>query len=145
MKRPLDIAHKFVATIPDELEELTLYVSMNYATAMHLCCCGCGQEVVTPLSPTDWTLVYNGVSVSLSPSIGNWSFKCRSHYWISRSKVRWARQWSRRKINAGRAYDQRLKSRYYGESETNPRSIGPPVQNTTIKRFWKRILVFWWQ
>ena len=143
MRRSLDIAHKFVEAIPDELEELTLYLSVDYATAMHLCCCGCGQEVVTPLTPTDWTLIYNGVSVSLSPSIGNWSFKCRSHYWISRSKVRWASRWSRKRIDAGRTHNHRLKKKYYGESETDSRPIGTSVREGAIKRIWKWILVFW--
>ena len=92
MKRSGAISHEFVKTIPEDLEELTLYVSMDYATVVHMCCCGCGQEVVTPLSPTDWTLIYDGVSISLSPSIGNWGFECRSHYWISKSKVRWAKR-----------------------------------------------------
>jgi hypothetical protein len=26
-----------------------IYISERYATAVHLCCCGCGYEVVTPL------------------------------------------------------------------------------------------------
>jgi hypothetical protein len=61
-----------------------LYVSPGYATVTHLCCCGCGAEVVTPLSPTDWKLTFDGVAISLSPSVGNWSLPCRSHYFIDR-------------------------------------------------------------
>ena len=141
MKQSLAVAHEFVKTIPDALDELTLYVSMDYATAVHTCCCGCGQEVVTPLSPTDWTLIYDGVSISLSPSIGNWSFKCGSHYWISRGKVRWARRWSRNRVDAERAHDRRLRLRYYGESETDFRPIGTPVRNGAIKTLWKWISV----
>jgi hypothetical protein len=79
MKQPIVLDTEFVASIPDRLAEHTLYVSMEYATVAHQCCCGCGLEVVTPLSPTDWKLTYDGVSVSLHPSIGNWSFPCRSH------------------------------------------------------------------
>ena len=86
MKPPLVLAHKFVKIVPEELDEHTIYVSTDYTTVVHLCCCGCGREVVTPLSPTDWTLIYDGVSVSLSPSIGNWSFECQSHYWIDREQ-----------------------------------------------------------
>lgn len=143
MKRSAAVAHKFVKIIPDELEELTLYVSMDYATAVHMCCCGCGREVVTPLSPTDWTLIYDGVSISLSPSIGNWSFECRSHYWIRKSKVRWAKRWSRNRIDAGRAQDRRLKVRYYGESETDSRPIGTPVRKGAIKRLRQWISDLW--
>ena len=101
MKRPMVLAHEFVKAIPNELEERTLYASMDYATVAHKCCCGCGREVVTPLSPTDWNLTYDGESISLSPSIGNWSFKCRSHYWIEKGTCRWADPWSKEQIEAG--------------------------------------------
>ena len=52
MKRVDRIEHVFVEFVPDELAEATLYISMPYATAVHSCLCGCGQRVVTPLSPT---------------------------------------------------------------------------------------------
>ena len=80
--------HKFVEFIPDVIEEGVLYISIEYCTAIHKCVCGCGNEVVTPLSPTDWELTFNGKTVSLDPSIGNWSFKCQSHYWIAKNSIR---------------------------------------------------------
>lgn len=61
---------------------------------MHLCACGCRTKVVTPISSTEWRLIYDGESVSLYPSIGNWQFPCQSHYWIRRNEIRWAREWS---------------------------------------------------
>ena len=88
MRQPTILACEFVKSIPNELEEETLYVSMEYATVAHKCFCGCGREVVTPLSSTDWKLTYDGESISLSPSIGNWRFECRSHYWIEKSTIR---------------------------------------------------------
>jgi hypothetical protein len=48
--------HKFVEFIPDELDTGVLYISTTYATVVHKCCCGCGNEVVTPLTPNDWQL-----------------------------------------------------------------------------------------
>ena len=143
MNRPVVLAHEFVKAIPDEIEERTLYVSVDYATVVHKCCCGCGREVVTPLTPTDWTLIYDGVSISLNPSIGNWSFECRSHYWISKSMVKWARQWSSSRIDAGRAQDRRLKAGYYGESEMAFRRTEDPVRKGTIKRLWKWLSHLW--
>lgn len=143
MRRPVVLAHEFVKAIPDELEERTLYVSVDYATVVHKCCCGCGREVVTPLTPTDWTLIYDGVSISLNPSIGNWSFECRSHYWISKSTVKWARQWSRSRIDAGRAQDRRLKARYYEESEMTFRRTEDPVRKGAVKRLWKWLSDLW--
>lgn len=80
----------FVEFIPDELEEGVLYVSDRYRTCSHKCCCGCGEEVVTPLSPAEWRLTRQGDVVSLWPSIGNWDYACRSHYIIERNHVRWA-------------------------------------------------------
>tara|TARA_R100000789_G_scaffold54057_1_gene53010 strand:- start:55 stop:480 length:426 start_codon:yes stop_codon:yes gene_type:complete len=111
------INHKFVDAIPERTEEGVLYLAMDYATAVHKCACGCGREVVTPLSPTDWKMGYDGVSVSLSPSIGNWSFPCRSHYWIKHSNIRWAGDMSDEQIAAGRAHDRRAKGRYYDVPE----------------------------
>lgn len=143
MKRPVTLAHEFVKAIPNDLNERTLYVSLDYATVVHKCCCGCGREVVTPLTPTDWALTYDGVSISLNPSIGNWSFKCRSHYWISKSTVRWARQWSSSRIAAGRTRDRRLKERYYGHSEATFRRIEESPRTGAVKRLWRRLSDIW--
>lgn len=118
MKREMALTHEFVEYIPAQLKEGTVYVSVTFATATHKCCCGCGKEVVTPLSPTDWTLSFDGESISLDPSIGNWNLACQSHYWIKRNRVRWAERWSQKQINAGRAYDSLAKAEYFGASET---------------------------
>jgi hypothetical protein len=89
MKKETRLEHRFVELLPDKLDPGILYVSMQYATASHKCCCGCGRDVVTPISPTDWQLMFDGRSVSLKPSIGNWSYPCRSHYWIKSNRVVW--------------------------------------------------------
>ena len=89
--RRTHVTHVFVDYLPDQLEPGVVYVSIEHTLAAHLCCCGCGHEVVTPLGPRDWKLIFDGVSVSLSPSIGNWRLPCRSHYWIQQDQVRWAR------------------------------------------------------
>jgi hypothetical protein len=92
MRAHADVDHRFVEYIPEQLEERTIYISIRFATAVHRCCCGCGREVVTPLSPTGWSLTFDGETISLAPSIGNWSYPCRSHYWIRRDRVVWARR-----------------------------------------------------
>lgn len=125
MKCIKTLTHEFVEHIPSDLKDGTIYVSMTFATAIHKCCCGCGQEVVTPISPTDWKLIFDGQSISLYPSIGNWSLPCRSHYWIERNMVKWAPRWSQEKINAGRAYDALAKKRYFDSNKM-------PTTNTTI-------------
>ncbi len=100
------IEPRFVEFVPGDLEPGILYVCANYGTVVHLCCCGCGHEVVTPLSPRDWRFSYDGEHLSLSPSVGNWSLACRSHYWIRDNQVRWAGRWTQAQIDAARAFDR---------------------------------------
>jgi hypothetical protein len=109
------IRPKFVRLIPETIEDGILYISIPFATATHKCACGCGEEVVTPVRPADWALTWNGEKVTLKPSIGNWSFQCQSHYWIIENRIVWARKWSPKQIEAGRAIDRNAKARYYGK------------------------------
>jgi hypothetical protein len=109
----LPIRHEFVEFIPERLNERTLYVSTAFASAAHLCFCGCGNKVVTPIHPTGWELLFDGDTVSLHPSIGNWGFHCRSHYWVVRDRVIWARPMSDEKIVAGRSRDRRMTETYF--------------------------------
>lgn len=73
----------YVELIPGELKPGKLYISKKYNIAIHLCLCGCGEQVVTPLGDTGWSLSEKGDKVSLSPSIGNYNFPCKSHYIIT--------------------------------------------------------------
>lgn len=124
------IDFEFVEFIPDELADLTLYISVPYATAAHACPCGCGARIVTPLSPTDWELTFDGDAVSLYPSVGNWALPCQSHYWIRRNEIVWAPSWTAYEIEAGRNNDWRAKQRYYERELTSadrdhvPRRLG---------------------
>lgn len=136
-----ELTLRFVEFIPDAIEEHTLYVSMNFATAVHRCCCGCGREVVTPLTPTDWQLTFDGVHISLHPSIGNWSFECQSHYWIRNNRVQWAPAWSKTQIEGGRAHDELRKDGYYGRSELKSESA-PKETTTQTPGFWSRVQTF---
>ena len=116
--RTARLRHEFVECIPEHPDEGTLYVSVTFATAVHKCCCGCGREVVTPLSPAAWALTFDGETVSLDPSIGNWNLPCRSHYWIRRNRVEWAGRWSPKQISAGRASDARARDMHFSTPET---------------------------
>lgn len=97
--------HEFVEFMPDKFENGVLYISIPYNTATHLCACGCGSEVITPFSPSDWSITYNGRTVSLRPSIGNWNFPCKSHYFITDGEVRWAKTFTEKEICAVREHD----------------------------------------
>lgn len=115
------IRHAFVGHIPKAIEEGVVYVSIEYGTAVHRCCCGCGSEVVTPLTPVDWRVIYDGETISLDPSIGNWSLDCRSHYWITRGRVHWAPAWSDEEVTDNRARDRALRSTFFNSRRRRPR------------------------
>ena len=140
MKPERLLKHEFVEFIPDQLKDDTIYVSIPYATVAHKCCCGCGTEVVTPLSPTDWTLIFDGESISLDPSIGNWSFDCKSHYWISRDRIYWAERWSEKRIEHARLYERAVKETYFN----NPHSVKKEDGEKSGRRFWQRIREWRW-
>lgn len=117
MMRHGNLEHRFVQHIPDGLEPGVLYISMEYGTAAHSCCCGCGEEVVTPFTPTDWKMTFDGETVSLNPSIGNWTLACRSHYVIKRGRVIEAGPWTDEQVEAERHRDRAAKARFYGVTE----------------------------
>lgn len=121
------ISHEFVEHIPDKLQDRTLYISVRFATATHLCLCGCGSEVVTPLSPTDWRLTFDGETVSLDPSVGSWSLPCQSHYWIQRDRGLQARQWGAEEIEAVRQADKAAKRDYYAKDLSTEEDRSPRV------------------
>ncbi len=126
MKRPIALTHEFVTSFPDVLEDHTVYVSIPFASAVHKCCCGCGQPVVTPISPIRWQLTFDGESISLHPSIGNSNYACRSHYWIRQNRVVWAAPMSDAMIAEARAADAAVTARYYANNGTEAAAPAPP-------------------
>jgi hypothetical protein len=106
----------FVTMFPQPLEPGVLYVSIRFSTAAHLCACGCGREVITPLSPAQWSVTFDG-KVSVWPSIGNWALPCRSHYVIEDGNVRWARDFTPAEVNGNRQIDDHL---LYSAGRPNP-------------------------
>ena len=144
MTRQASLGQAYVEYIPEKLEPGVLYISRKYRTASHLCCCGCGLKVVTPLNPAKWQLTDHGQTVSLYPSIGNWSFPCRSHYWIRSNRIRWSYDMSAEKINEGREYDRRQRQNQGRETQEKESSVEPhPNQAGEGKRhgsgFWKKL------
>jgi hypothetical protein len=135
MKRRTAIQHDFVEFTPEILEEGVLYITIKYATASHLCFCGCGHKVVTPITPYDWTLLFDGDTVSLHPSVGSWNLPCRSHYWIRNDKLIWAGQWSQRQIDEAKNMDRIVTDRYFGavSAQPDPQPVVIP-QETFLQR-----------
>lgn len=133
---------ELVEFIPELLEDGVLYISQTYRTAMHRCCCGCGSEVVTPLSPADWTLEIINGAVTLRPSVGSWSLPCRSHYIIRNSKVVWARDMSRDEIELGRINDRYLRDAHLAEvnhrkGRGKDRAAAAPQHASWLARLWR--------
>ena len=132
---------EFVEFIPADLAQGKLYVSMLYATIVHLCACGCGNKVVLPLSPAEWQLYFDGESVSLTPSVGNWEYPCRSHYWIRANKIRWASPWTNAQIAAGRRRDAEALDEYIARRDTAPKAAERSAQAATPwrDRLWSEL------
>jgi hypothetical protein len=142
MKQKRGLSHEFVELIPGELKDGVLYISIKYATTAHKCSCGCGNEVITPISPTDWKLLFDGETISLYPSIGNWNFPCQSHYWITQNKIKWALSWSEEEITNGRRHDKLTKEIYRKTGQAPSFFIGDMnlQTETPVKEgFWHKL------
>lgn len=93
--RLLEYKTKFVPVRPEVIEDGVLYMIPHYNCAIHKCMCGCGDVVVTSIDDNNgltsgfWGWSFNGKDASLTPSVGNFQFKCRSHYFLQHGKVRW--------------------------------------------------------
>lgn len=137
------IQHQFVEFVPEKLESGKLYVSLEYNTASHLCACGCGYEVVTILGPADSSITYNGRGVSISPSIGNSNFPCKSHYWIEDNRILWESRMTPHLTALSRARDGVAKAREYGRPD---RVIAaPPPQAPAVSQAEKEKRRSWWR
>ena len=110
MNLPAERTRRFAVlrgAIPAELAPGTIYVNPQGNRAHHLCACGCGMRVMTPLNPIEWELLGPDQYPSLYPSVGNWNLACQSHYFISQGQVRWARRYTPDEIEACRDKDLR--------------------------------------
>ena len=133
-KRLDEVTPEFVDEIPSVPEHGKLYLSCRYRAAVHLCACGCGAKISTPLHPTGWRLSYDGETVSLSPSVGNWSEKCQSHYVIKGSRILWADRLPRDKIRRVREQRRRELKDYFGDDKM---PTAPPA--VRAKGFWAKV------
>lgn len=139
MKPPRTIRHEFVDSVPRQRAEGVLYISIPFSTSVHSCFCGCGLKVVTPIRPTEWHLTFDGDAVTLWPSVGNWDYPCRSHYWIRGDRVLWAGPMTRAEIEAGRARDRVARDFHYGGPAAPATSVAatPVVEAQPKKKgFW---------
>ncbi len=120
MSRLTHLDHCYVEFIPKDIDKGMLYISKRFNTATHLCCCGCGFKVVTPLNVAKWHLIDHGPTVSLSPSVGLGALPCRSHYWIRQSKVDWYPDMTARETLRARRRDEYASRVVTGEIKPPP-------------------------
>lgn len=124
------VTYRFVDYIPATREEGVIYIAPEYGAVVHSCLDGCGEKVSTPLSPAQWQLQFDGETISLSPSIGNWGVSCQSHYIIRRNKVIWAGRWSDKAVADGGTADRLAVEQRYAQT-------GAP--DHTRQRWWRRV------
>lgn len=121
----LELRH--VHYVPKALEPGVLYVSNEFGAAVHLCACGCGTKVSTPLGPTEWTLNETTAGPTLSPSVGSWQLPCKSHYWVNEGQIVWSGQWTPEQIASGRRAEEERRQAFYDDLDS--KRIG----------FWQRL------
>jgi len=139
--------YELADSIPEKLQAGILYVAKDGDVAGHLCACGCGREVITPLSSTDWSLTVGRRGATLDPSIGNWAFPCRSHYLIWDGEVVWAGDMSAKAIADGRQRDKSRKQTFYRDLNDTP-SVAQeimPKQKPSMRKTYVQRLSAWWK
>jgi hypothetical protein len=104
-----------VEFMPKQLEPGILYISQKYGTAAHLCACGCGEKIRTPLGQTEWSVTDTATGPSLWPSVGNWQKACQSHYVVKAGRIVWCGKWTPEEILAGRHAEEERREAYYRE------------------------------
>lgn len=112
---------EYVEQLPDQPKEGVLYVCEEFGLTVHKCCCGCGEDVYLKLGPAKWRLTkMSDGSVTIEPSVGNWKYTCKSHYWITRNRVIEAGLMDACEIESVQRRDKRDRDRYI--AQVNARS-----------------------
>lgn len=127
----MKIKLQYVTYMPKELVPGVLYVSKEFNTAAHLCVCGCGAKVRTPLTPTEWSLRVSERGPTLRPSIGNWQLPCKSHYLITDGNVTWSTQWTNAQIANGRKKEDLHRKMYFERTNSE--------QESAVESIWSKI------
>ena len=99
--------------MPQDLEPGVLYVSEQTGAAAHLCACGCGSKVRTPLGPTEWSVQGTDGEPTLRPSVNNWQQACQTHYLITRGEVIWSTPLTAEQNAIGRQLEEERRHEYY--------------------------------
>lgn len=121
-----------VQYMPKALEPGILYFAEEYGAAAHLCACGCGTKIRTPIAPTEWAIYEGTKGVTVRPSVGNWQHPCRSHYLITDGVIDWRDEWTEEEVLTGRKREAVRRAKYYESKEATQEDQG------FFRRLWHR-------
>lgn len=127
-----------VRYMPKHLEPGTLYVSNEFNIAIHLCACGCGTKIKTPIGPTEWSIRDTPSGPTLSPSVGNWQERCQSHYLIQNGNIVWARKWSEEEILEGRQQEEVRRQAHYAGNDRTRVGVLQRIWSWVRNALWRR-------
>jgi hypothetical protein len=120
--------------VPKTLVHGVLYVSEEFDAAVHLCACGCGSKVSTPLGPTEWRFQESPAGPTLTPSVGSWQLPCKSHYFIRNGNIVWSGRWTPEQVAAGRKKEEHRRRAYYDALDRK--------RGGRVRRLWRWIKGF---
>lgn len=82
---------EFVDRMPEKEDMVNgiVYVAPHFECVLHKCMCGCGEVISTPITQGQWSWEFDGRNICLTPSIGNFSYPCKSHYFLKNGVVIW--------------------------------------------------------
>ncbi len=78
--------------------------------------------------------IFDGKTVTLYPSIGNWNLPCRSHYFITKNKVACAPKWTDKQIARGRSQEARAREKYYAGTHSDTSAADTPSKPRRTKK-----------
>lgn len=127
----------YVDQIPLQLDEGKIYICEDFKLTAHLCCCGCKEEVYLKLGPAKWNLTKNvDGSITMFPSVGNWKYKCQSHYWITNNQVIEAAMMSNSEIQEVIFKDRKDRDSYILSTQTG----GDPSKHFRFIEWIKKLI-----
>ena len=91
------------------------------------------------IGPAKWQLstTSNG-RITLYPSVGNWKYACKSHYWIEKNRVIDAGQMEEYEIEAVQRRDRRDRKRYIAKANAKSeqeRSVWGRIRSIAVSVF----------
>ena len=98
------------------------------------------------MNEAQWRVIKHDSTVSLWPSVGNWKYACRSHYWITESHIVIAPPMANSEITAVKQRDRRDKEVYIqllnerNSADSTKSWLQLIVQRglALLKAFWRR-------